>query len=41
MERKAIFVSPKTHKSFKLLAVKLGLTFDQLLIRLLTNQKER
>lgn len=37
MERKAIFVSPETHKKFKVLAVKKELTFNKLLERLIAN----
>ena len=33
---KALFVSTETHKKFKLLAVKKDLTFDELLLELLT-----
>lgn len=33
--RRAIFVSPKAHRKFKILSVKNGLTFDEQLLALM------
>ena len=37
MNIKPIFVSPETHKKLKILAVKNGLTFEQLFIKFIEN----